>query len=129
MATACSYAVAARKGMMRTSILTKRKERLQRLINRNSRAGKVIKFVEHFAEPGDAVLQSACRLNLKASSRNARPLHINPDAPRGRGRSVSEVTIVADRARSSAIVARKAIVNIGGRDGGLTDGNAKLVQF
>ena len=45
--------------------LTERKERLQRLLDRSSRAGKLIKFVEHLAEPGDAVLQSACRLNLE----------------------------------------------------------------
>ena len=45
--------------------LTERKERLQSLLKRNSRAGKLIKYVEHLAEPGDAVLQSACRLNLE----------------------------------------------------------------
>jgi bifunctional non-homologous end joining protein LigD len=45
--------------------LTERKERLQGLLNRSARAGKLIKFVEHLAEPGDAVLQSACRLNLE----------------------------------------------------------------
>jgi bifunctional non-homologous end joining protein LigD len=45
--------------------LTDRKARLQQLLNRSSRAGKVIKYVEHLAEPGDAVLQSACRLNLE----------------------------------------------------------------
>jgi bifunctional non-homologous end joining protein LigD len=45
--------------------LTERKGRLQHLLNRNSRAGKLIKFVEHLAEPGDAVLRSACRLNLE----------------------------------------------------------------
>lgn len=45
--------------------LTERKARLQHLLSRSSRAGKVIKYVEHLAEPGDAVLQSACRLNLE----------------------------------------------------------------
>jgi len=45
--------------------LTDRKTRLQHLLSRSSRAGKVIKYVEHLAEPGDAVLQSACRLNLE----------------------------------------------------------------
>jgi bifunctional non-homologous end joining protein LigD len=45
--------------------LPERKERLQSIVKRNSRAGKLIKFVEHLSEPGDAVLQSACRLNLE----------------------------------------------------------------
>jgi len=45
--------------------LTSRKERLQRLLAGNTRAGKLIKYVEHLAEPGDAVLQSACRMNLE----------------------------------------------------------------
>jgi bifunctional non-homologous end joining protein LigD len=45
--------------------LTDRKARLQQLLNQNSRAAKLIKYVEHLAEPGDAVLQSACRLNLE----------------------------------------------------------------
>jgi bifunctional non-homologous end joining protein LigD len=45
--------------------LTERKERLQRLLAGNRRAGKLIKFVEHLTEPGDAVLQSACRMKLE----------------------------------------------------------------
>jgi bifunctional non-homologous end joining protein LigD len=45
--------------------LTDRKERLQSLLKRSGRGGKLIKFVEHLSEPGDAVLQSACRLNLE----------------------------------------------------------------
>jgi bifunctional non-homologous end joining protein LigD len=45
--------------------LTERKTRLQQLLSRSSRAGRIIKYVEHLAEPGDAVLQSACRLNLE----------------------------------------------------------------
>jgi bifunctional non-homologous end joining protein LigD len=45
--------------------LTDRKTRLQHLLSRSSRASKVIKYVEHLAEPGEAVLQSACRLNLE----------------------------------------------------------------
>src|SRR5262245_15004740 len=45
--------------------LTERKQRLQRLLAGNSRAGKLIKYVEHLAEPGDAVLQSACRMHLE----------------------------------------------------------------
>ena len=50
---------------LRRLLLTDRKTRLQHLLSRSSRAGKVIKYVEHLAEPGDAVLQSACRLNLE----------------------------------------------------------------
>jgi bifunctional non-homologous end joining protein LigD len=45
--------------------LTERKQRLQQLLAGNSRAGKLIKYVEHLAEPGDAVLQSACRMHLE----------------------------------------------------------------
>jgi bifunctional non-homologous end joining protein LigD len=45
--------------------LIERKTRLQLLLKRSSRAGKLIKYVEHLAEPGDAVLQSACRLDLE----------------------------------------------------------------
>src|SRR5215510_6968023 len=45
--------------------LVERKARLQRLLAGNSRAGKLIKYVEHLAEPGDAVLQSACRMSLE----------------------------------------------------------------
>jgi len=44
--------------------LTERKTRLQQLLIQ-SNVGKTIKYVEHLAEPGDAVLQSACRLNLE----------------------------------------------------------------
>jgi bifunctional non-homologous end joining protein LigD len=45
--------------------LTGRKVTLQRLLERNSKAGEFIRYVEHLTEPGDAVLQSACRLNLE----------------------------------------------------------------
>jgi bifunctional non-homologous end joining protein LigD len=45
--------------------LIERKKRLQRLLEDNGRPGKFLKYVEHLAEPGDAVLQSACRLNLE----------------------------------------------------------------
>ncbi len=45
--------------------LTERKSRLKQLLNQSSKAAKLIKYVEHLAEPGDAVLQSACRLNLE----------------------------------------------------------------
>ena len=45
--------------------LIERKKRLQSLLEKNGRPGKFLKYVEHLAEPGDAVLQSACRLNLE----------------------------------------------------------------
>ncbi len=45
--------------------LTERKSRLRQLLNHSGKAAKLIKYVEHLAEPGDAVLQSACRLNLE----------------------------------------------------------------
>jgi len=50
---------------LRRMPLTSRKERLQQLLTGNRQAGKQIKYVEHLAEPGDAVLQSACRMNLE----------------------------------------------------------------
>jgi bifunctional non-homologous end joining protein LigD len=50
---------------LRRRPLTERKKRLQSLVKGSSRAGELIKFVEHLSEPGDAVLQSACRLNLE----------------------------------------------------------------
>ena len=50
---------------LRRMPLTSRKKRLQQLLAGNRRAGKLIKYVEHLAEPGDAVLQSACRMNLE----------------------------------------------------------------
>jgi bifunctional non-homologous end joining protein LigD len=45
--------------------LVERKQRLQRFLSGYSNAEKFLKYVEHLAEPGDAVLQSACRLNLE----------------------------------------------------------------
>jgi bifunctional non-homologous end joining protein LigD len=50
---------------LRPMPLISRKERLQRLLAGNSRAAKLIKYVEHLAEPGDAVLRSACRMSLE----------------------------------------------------------------
>ena len=45
--------------------LTARKERLKALLARKGGHGRQIKYVEHLAEPGDAVLKSACNLNLE----------------------------------------------------------------
>jgi bifunctional non-homologous end joining protein LigD len=45
--------------------LSGRKERLSKLIVRKGRHGEQIKYVEHLAEPGDAVLKSACNLQLE----------------------------------------------------------------
>jgi bifunctional non-homologous end joining protein LigD len=50
---------------LRSQPLTERKARLQAMLARNGRHGEIIKFVAHLSEPGDAVLQSACRLNLE----------------------------------------------------------------
>jgi bifunctional non-homologous end joining protein LigD len=48
---------------LRRLALTERKERLQKLLS--GEGGAHIKYVEHLAEPGDAVLKSACNLNLE----------------------------------------------------------------
>jgi bifunctional non-homologous end joining protein LigD len=45
--------------------LTERKERLQSLVKRSGRAGKLIKFVEHLSEPGDAVLPRRHHLQVR----------------------------------------------------------------
>jgi bifunctional non-homologous end joining protein LigD len=45
--------------------LTERKKQLHRVLSRHDRVSSLIRYVEHLAEPGDAVLQSACRLNLE----------------------------------------------------------------
>ncbi len=44
--------------------LSARKTRLEALLKR-AKAGSQMRFVEHFASGGDAVLQSACRMNLE----------------------------------------------------------------
>lgn len=55
--------------------LTERKARLKQLLSGSAKARQLIKYVDHLAEPGDAVLQSACRLNLEGiiSKRAAAP--------------------------------------------------------
>jgi bifunctional non-homologous end joining protein LigD len=46
--------------------LEARKERLHRMLGaRRRKNGSVIRYVEHFAEAGDAVLRSACRLSYE----------------------------------------------------------------
>jgi hypothetical protein len=45
--------------------LTQRKERLKRLLGREGAHDAHIKYIEHLAEAGDAVLKSACSLNLE----------------------------------------------------------------
>ena len=57
--------------------LTERKERLKRLLGRKGAHEQQIKYVEHLAEAGDAVLKSACRLNLEGiiSKRADAPYH------------------------------------------------------
>jgi bifunctional non-homologous end joining protein LigD len=51
---------------LRRSPLRERKERLKALLKPlTARKNAVIRFVEHFETPGDAVLQSACRMALE----------------------------------------------------------------
>jgi bifunctional non-homologous end joining protein LigD len=50
---------------LRALPLTDRKERLKALLARKGAHGQHIKYVEHLAEAGDAVLKSACNLNLE----------------------------------------------------------------
>ena len=45
--------------------LNERKQRLRRMLTRKGKHSRQIKYVEHFSEPGDAVLKSACNLNLE----------------------------------------------------------------
>ena len=44
--------------------LVDRKDRLKALLDRR-RGKSLLRFVDHLAEPGDAVLKSACRLHLE----------------------------------------------------------------
>ena len=50
---------------LRERPLLARKERLKALFTRKGKHSAQIKFVEHLSEAGDAVLKSACRLNLE----------------------------------------------------------------
>ena len=50
---------------LRALPLTVRKDRLRKMLGRKGAHDRHIKFVEHLTEPGDAVLQSACNLNLE----------------------------------------------------------------
>jgi bifunctional non-homologous end joining protein LigD len=52
-------------GDLRGLALTNRKGRLKSLLDRMAAHARQIKYVEHLAEPGDAVLKSACNLNLE----------------------------------------------------------------
>lgn len=45
--------------------LTERKGRLEALVRRKGKHTGRIRYVTHLSEPGDAVLQSACRMNLE----------------------------------------------------------------
>ena len=45
--------------------LTERKERLRKMFSRKGVHAGQIKYVEHLSEPGEAVLKSACNLNLE----------------------------------------------------------------
>ena len=61
---------------------SERKDRLKTMLGRNGEPADRIKYVEHLAEPGDAVLKSACTLNLEGIVSSARARLIDPDAPR-----------------------------------------------
>ena len=50
---------------LRQMPLTERKERLGKMLNRKGSHDRHIRYVEHLSEPGDAVLKSACNLNLE----------------------------------------------------------------
>jgi bifunctional non-homologous end joining protein LigD len=50
---------------LRPRSLVERKSRLRELLERIPSAQARIKFVDHLSEPGDAVLESACRLSLE----------------------------------------------------------------
>ena len=50
---------------LRQMPLTDRKERLRKMLGRKGPHDSHIKYVEHLSEPGDAVLKSACNLNLE----------------------------------------------------------------
>jgi len=50
---------------LRALPLTDRKARLKRIVARQAAHSGHIKYVDHLSEPGDAVLKSACNLNLE----------------------------------------------------------------
>jgi bifunctional non-homologous end joining protein LigD len=50
---------------LRRLSLTERKERLWKIVSGKAADAQHIKYVEHLSEPGDAVLKSACKLNLE----------------------------------------------------------------
>ena len=60
---------------LRSLPLTERKQRLKKLLSRKGAHARFIKYVEHLTEPGDAVLKSACNLNLEGiiSKRASQP--------------------------------------------------------
>ena len=50
---------------LRALSLLQRKERLQQVLSRRGRHADSLKYLEHLAEPGDAVLKSACSMDLE----------------------------------------------------------------
>ena len=65
---------------LRQMPLTERKERLRKMLSRKGPHASHIKYVEHLSEPGDAVLKSACNLNLEGiiSKRAERAIPVRP---------------------------------------------------
>jgi len=70
---------------LRTLPLAKRKARLQAYVDRVGEAGPSLRFVEHFATTGQAVLDSACRMDLEGV------ISKKLDAPYRAGRQASWV--------------------------------------
>ncbi len=50
---------------LRARPLTERKERLKQIVSKHAHNPNNIRYVEHFRDSGDAVLKSACRMNLE----------------------------------------------------------------
>lgn len=62
--------------------LGERKARLKELLEARKRKSTQIRYVEHFESGGDAVLQSACKLELEGWCRRSSTHPIARDAPR-----------------------------------------------
>ena len=81
---------------LRAEPLTQRKSRLKSLLAQNKK-GALIRYVEHFTNAGDAVLQSACRMQLEGiiSKRLSAPYQSgrNGDWVKSKCRAGQEVVI------------------------------------
>ncbi len=50
---------------LRTSPLSERKQRLEKLLKAHARSSQRLRYVSHFVEAGDAMLDAACRMKLE----------------------------------------------------------------